>query len=112
MDSNTRFRHIRIIYLPPATVASARYLEPNPEMQANKAIDEFVRMTELDRIKPDFRHYGFNNPDEGGKHGYEVWVTIPDDLNVPAPLCKKHFEGGLYAAYMIPMGNFEEECFE
>ena len=40
--------------------------------------------------------------------GYEAWVTIPDDIEVPAPLVKKQFSGGLYAAHMIPMGAFEE----
>lgn len=37
-----------------------------------------------------------------------MWVTIPDDMEVPANLVKKRFEGGLYAAHMIPMGNFNE----
>ena len=40
--------------------------------------------------------------------GYEAWVTIPDNLYVTAPLVKKQFAGGLYAAHMIPMGAFEE----
>lgn len=74
-------------------------------------IDEFVRGTGLCGIKPDLRHYGFNHPnptDETGFHGYEVWVTVPEDFKVPAPLTKKHFAGGLYAAHMIAMGNFNE----
>ena len=37
-----------------------------------------------------------------------LWVTTPDDMVVPAPITNKQFEGGLYAAYMIPFGNFEE----
>ena len=35
-------------------------------------------------------------------------MTIPDDFEVPAPLVKKRFEGGLYAAHMIQFGAFEE----
>jgi len=56
------------------------------------------------------RHYGFNapNPDKTSYHGYEMWVTIPNDMEVPEPIIKKHFEGGLYAAHMIPFGAFEE----
>ena len=46
--------------------------------------------------------------DETGYHGYEIWVTIPDDMEPPFPLIKKHFVGGLYAAHMIAMGNFNE----
>ena len=37
-----------------------------------------------------------------------MWVTIPEGFEVPAPLVKKRFEGGLYAAHMIPFGAFEE----
>lgn len=29
-------------------------------------------------------------------------------MEVPEPLVKKHFKGGLYAAYTIPFGAFEE----
>lgn len=57
------------------------------------------------------RRYGFNHPnptDETGYHGYEAWVTIPDDIEVTDPLEKKKFCGGLYAAHMITFGNFNE----
>ncbi len=77
----------------------------------DQVVDKFVRESNLTKIKPDLRHYGFNSPnpvDETGYHGYEMWVTIPDNFPVPEPLVKKHFEGGLYGAYMIPMGAFEE----
>ena len=40
--------------------------------------------------------------------GYEMWVSIPDDINVPAPLIKRIFHGGLYAAHMIKMGGWED----
>ena len=76
-------------------------------MQADQAIDQFVKSTNLTDMKPDLRHYGFNR-DVDGTHGYEVWVTIPEDMEVPETLTKKTFKGGLYAAYMIPMGAFEE----
>lgn len=62
--------------------------------------------------KPDFKYYGFNHPDgtkaDGSDHGYERWLTIPDDREVEAPFVKKQFPGGLYAAHTIPMGAFEE----
>ena len=60
------------------------------------------------------RMFGFNHPDpEPGNeaHGYEVWATIPDDLEVPEPLVKKHFDGGMYAAYTIPFPDFHEWSF-
>lgn len=104
-------RDVRIVYLPPATVAAFQYVGEEPEMHVNEVMDKFVRDKDLIHAKPDFRHYGFNAPcpvDETGYHGYEMWVTVPDDMEIPEPLIKKQFEGGLYAAYMIPFGAFEE----
>lgn len=102
---------VRIIYLPPAFIAASHYIGDEPELNANFQIDRFVRESGLGKIKPDLRRYGFNHPnpvDETGYHGYEAWVTIPDDMEVPAPLIKKKFSGGLYAAHMISFGNFNE----
>ncbi len=104
-------RDVRIVYLPPATVAAYQYEGDEPEWHVNRVVDGFVRETRLPEIKPDVRHYGFNAPnpvDETNAHGYEMWVTVPDDMDVPAPLCKKSFPGGLYAARAIPFGAFEE----
>lgn len=104
-------KDVRIVYLPPAAVAAYQYIGDEPEMHCHCVMDKFVLETGLIKIKPDTRHFGFNAPnpvDETGYHGYEVWVTIPDDMEVPAPIVKKHFEGGLYAAHMIPFGYFEE----
>lgn len=103
-------KDVRIIYLPPSTVASYQYIGDEPEMHCGQVIDRFVLETDLTAIKPDLRHYGFNSPvpDETGYHGYERWITIPDDMEVPEPIVKKKFEGGLYAAHMIPFGAFEE----
>lgn len=102
---------VRIIRLPPSAVASAHYIGDEPEAYVSEIIDNFVREYDLCRVKPDLRNYGFNHPnpsDESGAHGYEMWVTIPEDMQVPAPLTKRFFEGGLFAAHMIPMGNFHE----
>lgn len=114
-DANRRLnrvtdRDVRVLYLPPAWVAAYREEGDNPEMEVNRVIDRFVREHDLVRRKPDLRHYGFNAPNPEGpspRHGYEMWVTIPEKMDVPAPLERKHFAGGLYAAYMIPMGAFE-----
>ena len=109
--SLSKLSDVRIIYLPPATVAAAHQIGEDPETGANGMIDRFVRETGLHQIKPDLRSYGFNHPnpvDETGYHGYEAWVTIPDDMEVPAPLVRKQFAGGLYAAHMISFGNFNE----
>ncbi|MBN2878348.1 MAG: effector binding domain-containing protein [Clostridia bacterium] len=98
----------RIIYLPPAVVASSHFIGPEPEDTAGRRIREFVSTSSLTEAKPDLRVYGFNNPNPQGEeeYGYELWVTIPEDMKVDEPLVKKSFGGGLYAAYTIKMGDF------
>lgn len=103
-------KDVRIIYLPPATVASSHYFGDDPEANAFKPMNDFIRKVQLHKTKPDLRIYGFNNPTPKGNetYGYEFWVTIPDDMEVPEPLQKKTFAGGLYAAHCINMGDFHE----
>jgi DNA-binding transcriptional MerR regulator/DNA gyrase inhibitor GyrI len=106
-------RDVRIVYLPPATVASIHCVGGLPEKETGDLLFAFIKASGLPDIKPDFRHYGFNAPDgepphSGDDHGYERWVTIPENMEVPARFTKKQFPGGLYAAHMIPMGAFEE----
>jgi len=104
-------RNVRIIYLPPATVAAAHYIGDEPEHHANDMLHKFIKKSKLQKNHPSARCYGFNHPNPGlrddGKYGYELWVTIPDDMDVPAPLEKKRFAGGLYAAYMILMDEID-----
>ena len=109
-ETLSTLKNVRIIHLPPCTVAASHYFGENPEDNAGKSLNEFIRKTELHKIKPDLRVFGFNNPSPKGNetYGYEFWVTIPDDFAVPAPLQKKEFKGGLYAAHCIKMGDFHE----
>ncbi len=102
---------VRIVHLPAATVAAAHVIDDDPEDKAGVMIADFARENRLWEKLPGLRLYGFNHPnpkDETGVHGYEFWVTIPEDLEVPPPLQKKYFPGGTYAAHMIQMGNFHE----
>ncbi|NLT40894.1 MAG: MerR family transcriptional regulator [Clostridiales bacterium] len=95
----SKLTDVRIVFLPPSTIAAARYIEDEPENRAQEMIDDFVRKSGLSAVKPDLRLYGFNHPnpvDETGFHGYEMWVAIPDDIVVPPPLEKKRFAGGFY----------------
>ncbi|NLB81844.1 MAG: MerR family transcriptional regulator [Clostridiaceae bacterium] len=106
-------RDVRIIYLPPSAVASAHHIGEGCEDVVYGQIAKFINESNLYERKPDFRAFGFNNPISRGDFGtqsagYEAWVSIPSDMEVPEPLLKKHFKGGLYAAHMIPMGAFEE----
>lgn len=106
-----KLANVRIIHIPPMTIASS-HCEPckEPEGIAKETLFEFIKSSNLVENKPDYRVFGFNNPneDEKGVHGYEFWVTIPEDMEVKEPLIKKTFEGGLYAAHSIKMGDFHE----
>lgn len=102
---------VGIVHVPPATVAASHCIGPSPEEHAGQPVDRFVRETGLCGIKPGVRHFGLNHPNpspERPDYGYEMWVTIPDDMEVPPPLLKKRFSGGLYAAHAIAMGQFEQ----
>jgi DNA-binding transcriptional MerR regulator len=103
---------VRIVYLPPMTVAAVSAVGENCEGQATAMINRFVVENNLLRIKPDIRFFGFDC--SAGTTGigepsrkYQTWVTIPDDMVVPLPLIKRVFSGGLYAAHMIKMGDFD-----
>ena len=105
---------IRIVYLPPAVVASTQYTGENPEDIAGKRLYSFIREKNLVNTKKDFRVFGFNNPSpqEGQEnYGYEFWVTIPEEMQeseMPEKIVRKEFAGGLYAAHCIKFGDFHE----
>lgn len=108
-------KDVRIIELFPATVASVQFYCDEPERACKEVMDDFVIKNNLGEVNPDLRHYGFNNPNPSPEipedqpdHGYEMWVTVPGDMEIPAPLEKKYFTGGMYAAHMIKMGDFHE----
>lgn len=109
-EALAKAKELRIINLPPMTVASAHCISSEPERDAGNIISKFVKEADLFTVKPDARCFGFNNPnpDQNGNHGYEFWVSIPDDMVVPSPLVKKRFAGGLYAVHTSNPINFEE----
>lgn len=110
---NARWKslNVRYVMLPETTVAAFHFIGPDPETHAGDLATRFVQESRLYDVKPDARMFGFNhpNPAEGREHyGYEVWVTIPEDMDVPAPGVKKIMPGGLYAAHTIDYPNFHE----
>ena len=92
-------------------MAAFHYIGENPEEHVGNEADRFIRESRLYEIKPDSRMFGFNHPNPGmredGFYGYEVWVTIPEDMEVPDNCVKKQFEGGLFAAYTIKFPEFQ-----
>ena len=118
-DLNDAYRNlkkaqdVRIVNLLPSTVASMHCISNTPENDAEAGICKFIDSVNLYNIKPDAKLLGFNNPnpDETGYHGYEMWITIPDNMDVPSPLKKKFFPGGLYGAYTSNPINFDDWNF-
>lgn len=110
-NAHAKNLNVRIVMLPPFTVASNHVIGKDPEETVNDLMCKFIRESRLYEIKPDSRYFGFNHPNPGileeGIHGYEVWATIPDDMEVPAPMVKKKFNGGLYAALTIKFPEFQ-----
>jgi DNA-binding transcriptional MerR regulator len=104
-------KNVRIVYLPPFTVASSHYIGENPEENAENQLNKFISENNLYELKPDARVFGFNHPNpskERTDYGYEFWVTVPENMEVPDYITKKKFNGGLYAAHTIVLGNFNE----
>ncbi len=111
MTEIPKLKDVRILTLPRMTVAAAHAVCAHPEDAAGEMMAEFVRKSDLRRLKPDARLFGFNhpNPTQGQPvYGYEFNITIPDGMEVPAPLTRKEMAGGLYAAHAIAMGDFHE----
>ncbi|MBU5677680.1 effector binding domain-containing protein [Alkaliphilus sp. MSJ-5] len=101
---------VRIVRLPGMTIASYRAESETPEKDCSNVMNKFILENSLHK-KSGFRHFGFNNPspsENNPVYGYEIWVSIPEDFNVPKPLEKKQFEGGLYASITTKMGEIGE----
>lgn len=106
-------KDVRIVYLPPMTVAAAYASGNDCEGKATSIVTQFVKESGLLKIKPDARSFGFDCSRGATGIGenslvYEVWVSIPDDMDVPMPLIKRDFSGGLYAAHVLRAWDFED----
>ena len=106
-------KDVRIVYLPPMTIAAAYASGEGCEGKALDMISKFTEESELLKIKPDARSFGFDCSQGAatvGKnsHVYEVWVSVPDNMDIPAPLVKREFSGGLYAAHVLRAWDFQD----
>jgi DNA-binding transcriptional MerR regulator len=108
---NKDLLNVRIVKLPRMLFACHRAESETPEIDCSKVTNKFILENNLHQ-KTGFRHFGFNNPDptEGKPiYGYEMQFVIPDDLEVPKPLYKKEYEGGLFAALATKMTIIGEQ---
>ena len=108
--SAEQLSNVRIVRLPAMTIASYRAESTTPEEDCAKVFNKFVLENNLHK-RSGYRNFGFNNPSPSeGKsvYGYEMWVTIPESFDVPKPLVKKQFNGGLYASISTQMNEIGE----
>jgi DNA-binding transcriptional MerR regulator len=106
-------KDIRIVFLPPMTVAAYRSEGEGCEGRALDAANKLVLENNLIEIKPDLRQFGFDCSKGAAavgesSHAYEVWVSVPDDMEIPEPLVKRKFNGGMYAAHVLRAWDFQD----
>lgn len=106
-------KDVRIVYLPPMTIAAAYASGEGCEGKTLDMISKFTKESELLKIKPDARSFGFDcsqGPVGIGENSqvYEVWVSVPDAMEIPAPLVRREFSGGLYAAHVLRAWDFQD----
>ena len=56
-------KDVRIVYLPPVTVASVLCFGDDAENDSDRIMGKFVRDADLFKINPGAKFYGFNNPE-------------------------------------------------
>lgn len=108
-----KVKFVRVILMPSSTVAhvSCKIDNRNPDdpwavyTDAKDIMDKFIDNTNLLKIKPDFRYFLTGNAEITT---CEIMVTIPENLDVPAPLVKSIYPGGLFAAYTNTPENFDD----
>lgn len=102
---------VRILQLSPMRVVCYRAISKTPEDDCAKVMNAFIEKHQLHKRDYGFRHFGFNNPDpvEGSDvYGYEMWVTLPVELEAEAPLWEGQLRGGLYASIPTHMSSIFE----
>ena len=106
-------KDVRIIYLPPMTVAAAFVSGEGCLDKASDLLNKFIKESELLKIKPDARGFDFDclggSAELGDRsQGHEAWVSVPDNMEIPAPLVRREFRGGLYAAHVLRAWDFQD----
>ncbi len=106
-------KDVRIIYLPPMTMAAAYASGEGCLDKASDMLNKFIKESGLLKLKPDARGFDFDclaGTGELGEssQGHEAWVSVPDDMEIPTPLVRRAFHGGLYAAHVLRAWDFQD----
>ena len=109
---STKLSNVRIVRLPAMTVAAYRAEGPDSECWVGNCLAVIRPFVEQHRLNEwsGFRHFGrFScNRSKEGNHYYEVLISIPEDLEVPAPLVKKQLDAGQYASIVTGISEIGE----
>lgn len=94
-------------------VAYYNYYGIDPESNAFKVVIDWLIEEGIDINEQNSRIFGYNNPspvsEDQKEYGYEVCITIKDDMEVKHPLIRtKHLEGGLYAVTSVKRKHGED----
>ncbi|MHC1735141.1 MAG: MerR family transcriptional regulator [Erysipelotrichaceae bacterium] len=99
---------VRIVKLPPMRMAAYRApVGPAPEQEGWNQVNRLLLDPRL-RAYPNLRIFGFNNPSGRDEHGYEFWVSVPEDVEIVRPFKEIRFNGGLYAAHVTALHSIFE----
>lgn len=92
---------VKVVYIPNMMVVGGTC----------KQVKKFIDDVDLFKLKPDARIFGANSDEQNHKglwsDNFNMWVSIPDNLDIPACLNKWEFYGGLYASCTSYPGDYE-----
>lgn len=117
-EMREQYPDIKIISnLPQMRVAYYWFYGEEPEDGAFQEMKKWVLENEIDYKNGNYRIFGYNAPDtdpSAKEYGYEVCVTIPEDMEVKDGKIKtKVLQGGQYAVVSIePKANLGEEIMK
>jgi DNA gyrase inhibitor GyrI len=96
--------NVRIVRLPSLRVACVNGYGEGPETLAFDKMRAYVKEKGFDRDGQPHRFFGFNNPNPSAGsplYGYDVWVTVDQNVQSEDEVKVLDFPGGLYAVLSI-----------
>ncbi len=108
-------REVRIEKLRPMRVAWVRSFGTSPEQDAWRLLSAWAKPACLLADPVAHPVFGFNNPAVAPgepEYGYEFWLAVDADVQPPAHIGVKEFEGGFYAITPCQLGPAMPEVWK
>lgn len=93
-------QQVEIVRLEPMRMVVFHGFGPNPEELAWQQLESWAAGRSFFQKSKDARIFGFNNPnpsDASPNYGYDLWLTVGEEIDVEAPIRIHRYPGGLYA---------------